>query len=149
MAIVMLAFQWAYPWRYQTQSTRSRWPGFRRGDFYLAENFGEIDVDFAQGKLTTRVLDAHTGTAVLEKDWELSALDQGTNGGICEAPQPSTCRPHRGYASAPRRLLGWIVAFFVGISLLSWKPLIAVGMIAYARRRTRRAKSDAATATAQ
>mmetsp|Transcript_2083 Transcript_2083/g.4441 ORF Transcript_2083/g.4441 Transcript_2083/m.4441 type:complete len:517 (-) Transcript_2083:140-1690(-) len=140
MALVMAVFQYTYPWQYQTSSPRpivgflSKIAAMIRPntpDFYLSENFGELEFDWegdGKPRVLVRILDGRKGALVIDKAWPLEALDMGCPDQTCaELPlESSICTPHKGHSNALRRLLGIFVTGMVAVILLLYKPAFAL-----------------------
>jgi hypothetical protein len=153
MLTVMRAFQYFYPWTYQTRSDGIP-------DFYLLPNFGELEFDFAgspagspagiQPAVKVRVLDGRSGAVAFEKTYALKDLDSAPER-AAGAPQ---CRPHRGEPSAVRRAGGWVCTACVALLLLATKPLVAALLVwgllrGLRRRRRQKAARETSVETAQ
>lgn len=138
MAWTMLAFQYIAPWRYQTRSTHQRYFNivgnisldlsyfFRSRDFYLSENFGELEYIWpsaeinSDGFMIVRVLDGESGSIVIEKKWPLKSLDMKSQSHL---NSHHVCSPHRGSASAFRLFLGYAGTFMVALFIFLSKPI--------------------------
>ena len=102
MAVLMSLVQYTYPFRHQTRSADGR-------DFFLSENFGELEFDWAADTVSAKVLDAATGRPVLSRTMSLAEL---------RVVRPAACFPH------PR---GSALSYSLGAALSLSGPLVYAG----------------------
>ena len=81
MAGLMSLVQYTYPFRHQTRGADGR-------DFFLSENFGELEFDWAADTVSAKVLDAATGRPVLSRTVSLAEL-RVVQPAACFVPHPA------------------------------------------------------------
>uniref|UniRef100_A0A7S2E499 Uncharacterized protein n=1 Tax=Octactis speculum TaxID=3111310 RepID=A0A7S2E499_9STRA len=137
MLLVNMLGQYVYPWRYQTRTKVKGRDGFIRRDFYLDNNFGELDFDWVSGELTARVLSGRDGRVVLERSWRLTDLDMPP-GGSSEVDADWVCVPHRGEATWLERWGGKFVVVVFALMLLLSKPAAALALFLLFMRKVKK-----------
>lgn len=129
-AAAVLAFL-LVPWRYRL--CRPGWLGGAMLD--LGETFGELEIDWGHGTLTTRALRAGDGSVAFQETWRLSQLDMHGGGGAGRSDGGVPCQPYRGEAPVILVAAGYALAAVLVLALVFVpKPALAFGLVAMGRR---------------
>jgi hypothetical protein len=131
-AAAVLAFS-LVPWRYRL--SRPGW--WSRAMLELGETFGELEIDWGPGTLTTRALRASDGSVAFQKTWRLGELDMHRGEGRSDAGVP--CEPYRGEPPLVLVASGYALSAVLLLLLVFLpKPALACLLVALVRRAWRR-----------
>eukprot|EP00967_Tisochrysis_lutea_P122023 scaffold201600_cov30-Tisochrysis_lutea.AAC.3 len=132
-----LLVQHIVPWRYRLEKSLS-W--FGAPMLELSETFGELEIDWEAGTLTTRALRATDGSVSFERDWRFDELGMHASPSTKLDVEGAPCEPYRGQAHQLHVFAAYATCVLLLVPVLLAKPFIAILVLRWAWRRLRHAE---------